>query len=59
MNRKFYDLEPGGGGSHYLCENGVRIARFDSLAKAEAAREAFMLDQVAQAAKSMMNRTRG
>jgi hypothetical protein len=45
MPIKFYDLEPGGkNDSHYLSENGVRIARFNDLAKAEAVRERFMRD---------------
>ena len=48
-HRKFYDLEPdGANGSHYLCENGVRIARFNDLAKAEAVRESFMRDVAAE-----------
>jgi hypothetical protein len=37
MKRKFYDIVPGDG-SHYLCENGRPIARFNDLAKAEAVR---------------------
>ena len=45
MPIKFYDLEPDGkNDSHYLSENGVRIARFNDLAKAEAVRERFMRD---------------
>ena len=45
MPIKFYDLEPDGkNDSHYLCENGVKIARFNDLAKAEAVRERFMRD---------------
>ena len=48
MPSKFYDLEPDGANdSHYLCENGVRIARFNELAKAEAVRESFMSDVAA------------
>ena len=45
--RKFYDLEPGEG-SHYLCENGVQIARFDDLVKAEAVRELYMQAEAAR-----------
>lgn len=41
---KFYEIEPKAGGGYYLLENGQPIARFDDLAKAEAARELFMLE---------------
>ena len=40
---KFYDIQPGDG-SHHLCENGVPIARFDELEKAEAVRARYMAD---------------
>lgn len=41
---RFYDIMPGGE-SHYLCENGVQIARFDDLSKAEAVRTNFVSEQ--------------
>ena len=40
---KFYDLQPGAG-SHHLCENGVPIARFDDLEKAEAVRARYVAE---------------
>jgi hypothetical protein len=43
---KFYDIEPDGkNSSHYLCENGVRIARFAELEKAELVRESMMEEE--------------
>ena len=40
---KFYDIEPDGANeSHYLCENGKRILRFNELEKAEIVRGHFM-----------------
>jgi hypothetical protein len=41
VNNKFFDLEPHNG-SIYLCENGVRIARYNDWKSAEATRELFM-----------------
>lgn len=40
---KSYDLQPSGG-SHHLCENGVPIARFDELERAEAVRARFVAE---------------
>jgi hypothetical protein len=46
MERNFYDIGPGDG-SNYLFENGVLIARFDDLAKAEVVHARYVADMVA------------
>lgn len=41
--KKFYDIRPDGrNDSHYLCENGMPIARFEDIWQAEATRDNFM-----------------
>ena len=42
---KFYDIQPQDG-SHYICENGKQIARFDDLGKAELLRATLVDRQV-------------
>jgi len=44
---KFYDIEPASDGSHYLCENGVQIARYTSLETALRQRDEFVAAEVA------------
>ena len=58
--KKFYDLQPDGANeSHYLCQNGVCIARFTDLAKAIAARESFTADVAARYDRQLDQVSRG
>ena len=46
-SKKFYDIEPASDGSHYLCENGVQIARYSSIETALRQRDEFVAAEVA------------